>query len=82
MPQNNTLTATVQYLTEAIDPSPGALTEVLYDIEWSIKITWESLLDLSNLVLIHQDLVWNGLITFGQAPGERSIIIFTYSLDM
>ena len=65
----------------------GRLTEVLSDIGWSIKNTWTSFFDLSYLVLIHQDLVWNGLMNFpcgphaqpnvsqnlGQAPGEGSI---------
>ena len=68
-------------------PLPRCLTEVLSDFGWNIKATWESLFDLSNLVLIHQDLVWNSLMTFpcspdaqpnvsqnlGQAPGEGSI---------
>ena len=69
-------------------PLPRSLTEVLSDIGWSIKTTWESLFDFSNLVLIHQDFVWNGLIispcspdaqpnvsqNLGQVPGEGSIL--------
>ena len=46
-------------------------------VEWHYQETrhinpfrdsWESLFDLINLVLIHQDLVWNGLITFPCSP--------------
>ena len=68
-------------------PLPWSLTEVLFDSGRSIKTTREILFDLSNLVLIHQDLDWNGLIAFpcspdaqpnvsqnlSQAPGESSM---------